>query len=61
MSPRELWRNCGPGLVVAATGLGAGDTVAAAVAGALYWHMLIWEVLDGGVLKYSLNERDGRW
>lgn len=61
MNLRTLWRNCGPGLVVAATGLGAGDIVAAAVAGAEYGPMLIWAAVVGGVLKFCLNEGVGRW
>ncbi len=54
-------RNLGPGLVVAATGLGAGDIVAAAVAGAQYGTTLVWVALAGGLLKFCLNEGIGRW
>jgi len=61
MKLRELWRNCGPGMVVAATGLGAGDIVAAAVAGAEFGTTLVWAVLVGGLLKFCLNEGIGRW
>ena len=56
-----VFRNCGPGLVVAATGLGAGDIVAAAVAGAQYGTTLLWAVAIGGLLKFCLNEGIGRW
>ena len=31
-----LFRDIGPGIVIAATGLGAGDMIAASVAGARY-------------------------
>lgn len=58
---RNLVRNLGPGLVVAATGLGAGDIVAAAVAGAQYGTTLVWVALAGGFLKFCLNEGIGRW
>jgi Mn2+/Fe2+ NRAMP family transporter len=61
MTPRQLWKNLGPGLIVAATGLGAGDIVAAAVAGAQYGTTLVWVVLAGGLLKFCLNEGIGRW
>ncbi len=61
MTPRQLWKNLGPGLIVAATGLGAGDIVAAAVAGAQYGTTLVWVALAGGLLKFCLNEGIGRW
>jgi Mn2+/Fe2+ NRAMP family transporter len=61
VKPAEIFRNCGPGLVVAATGLGAGDIVAAAVAGAQYGTTLLWAVAIGGLLKFCLNEGIGRW
>jgi len=58
---KRLWRDTGPGLVVAATGLGAGDIVAAAVAGAEFGTTLLWAVAVGGLLKFCLNEGIGRW
>jgi Mn2+/Fe2+ NRAMP family transporter len=58
---RAALKNIGPGLVVAATGLGAGDIIAAAVAGALYGTTLVWVVIAGGLLKFCLNEGIGRW
>ncbi|MEY4642406.1 MAG: hypothetical protein RLZZ227_2400 [Pseudomonadota bacterium] len=61
MTPAQLWKNLGPGLIVAATGLGAGDIVAAAVAGAQYGTTLVWVALAGGLLKFCLNEGIGRW
>jgi Mn2+/Fe2+ NRAMP family transporter len=61
MDLRQAWKNVGPGLVVAATGLGAGDIVAAAVAGAQYGTTLVWVALAGGLLKFCLNEGIGRW
>ncbi|ASN06250.1 Nramp family divalent metal transporter [Virgibacillus necropolis] len=51
----------GPGLVVAAAGVGAGDLVAALVAGADFGLVLIWAVLLGAIIKYVLNEGVGRW
>jgi Mn2+/Fe2+ NRAMP family transporter len=61
MKIREILRNCGPGMVVAATGLGAGDIVAAAVAGAEFGTTLLWAVVVGAFLKFCLNEGIGRW
>lgn len=51
----------GPGLIVAATGVGAGDLVAALVAGTNYGLVFIWAILIGSILKFTLNEGVGRW
>ncbi len=51
----------GPGMIVAATGIGAGDVVGATVAGANYGHMLLWAVVLGAFFKFVLNEGIGRW
>jgi Mn2+/Fe2+ NRAMP family transporter len=61
MNIRKILQNCGPGMVVAATGLGAGDIVAAAVAGAEFGTTLLWAVVVGALLKFCLNEGIGRW
>ena len=55
------FRQIGPGIVVAATGLGAGDIVAASQAGARFGTILLWAVLVGGILKFVLNEGLARW
>jgi len=57
----KLLKSIGPGIVVAATGIGAGDMIAATVGGAKYGYMIIWAVILGGILKYVLNEGVGRW
>jgi Mn2+/Fe2+ NRAMP family transporter len=54
-------RQVGPGIVIAATGLGAGDLIAAAVAGARYDYALLWAALLGAILKFALNEGLARW
>ncbi len=54
-------RNLGPGIVIAATGLGAGDLIAASVAGAKYGIAIVWAALLGAVLKFTLNEGLARW
>lgn len=58
---KNKFRLIGPGLVVAAAGVGAGDLVAALIAGADFGLMLIWAVFLGAIIKYVLNEGVGRW
>ncbi|GJM22572.1 MAG: iron transporter [Planctomycetota bacterium] len=50
-----------PGLLVAATGVGAGDLVQGGLAGSAVGVTLIWAVLLGGVLKFTLTEGLTRW
>ncbi len=54
-------RQLGPGLLAAATGVGAGDLVATMVAGARFGTVLLWAALVGAVLKLALGEGVGRW
>lgn len=51
----------GPGIAVAATGVGAGDMVAAAVAGASYGPLVLWAAAVGAAIKFGLNEGIARW
>lgn len=51
----------GPGLVAAATGVGAGDLVATLVAGSQYGYALLWAAVLGAVIKVALAEGVGRW
>ncbi|MBU3071334.1 Nramp family divalent metal transporter [Aestuariicella sp. G3-2] len=60
-SSSQHWRFIGPGLVAAATGVGAGDLVATLVAGSLYGYQLIWAAVLGCLLKIILVEGVGRW
>lgn len=55
------WRIVGPGLVVAATGVGAADMVATLVAGSRYGYGLLWAVIVGVILKIILVEGAGRF
>jgi Mn2+/Fe2+ NRAMP family transporter len=48
-------------LVIAATGVGAGDLVAAAVAGSKYGFAIVWAAAAGALLKLALNEGLARW
>lgn len=58
---RARWRLLGPGLVVAATGVGAPDMVATLVAGTRYGYQLLWAVIAGVLLKIVLVEGAGRF
>ena len=53
------WRVVGPGLVVAATGVGAADLVATLVAGAKFGYTLLWVAVLGAVIKGWSRGRDG--
>jgi Mn2+/Fe2+ NRAMP family transporter len=53
--------NIGPGLVIAATGLGAGDLIAASVAGARFGTTILWAAVIGAIMKYAMNEGLTRW
>ncbi|MBP2366067.1 Nramp family divalent metal transporter [Pseudonocardia parietis] len=54
-------RSIGPGLVAAATGVGAGDLVATMVAGASFGTVLLWAAVVGTLVKLALGEAVGRW
>ncbi|CAM2778824.1 Nramp family divalent metal transporter [Saccharomonospora xinjiangensis] len=58
---RERLRHLGPGIMAAATGVGAGDLVATMVAGSRYGYTLLWAVVLGTVFKLALGEAVGRW
>jgi len=51
----------GPGLLVAAAGIGAGDIVSATLAGASHGLSLVWVVALAAFLKGFLNEGIARW
>ncbi|WP_324787389.1 Nramp family divalent metal transporter [Streptomyces sp. H51] len=54
-------RLIGPGIVVAATGVGAGDLVATLIAGGNFGYTLLWAAVVGCLVKISLAEAAGRW
>ncbi|MEU2678910.1 Nramp family divalent metal transporter [Streptomyces sp. NPDC007107] len=58
---KSSWRYIGPGIVVAATGVGAGDLVATLVAGSKFGYTLMWAAVIGCLVKISLAEAVGRW
>jgi len=51
----------GPGLIVAAAGIGAGDLVASTLGGAGFGLTFLWVVALAAFLKCFLNEGIGRW
>jgi Mn2+/Fe2+ NRAMP family transporter len=55
------WNSLGPGIVAAATGVGAADLVATLTAGSRYGYMLMWAVVLGVIFKIVLVEGTGRY
>ncbi len=51
----------GPGLLVGATGVGAGDLATASFAGSQLGTTVLWAVVVGGVFKFALTEGLARW
>jgi Mn2+/Fe2+ NRAMP family transporter len=51
----------GPGLLVAATGVGAGDLATASIVGSKLGTAVLWAVVLGALLKLVLNEGLARW
>ena len=60
-TPKNKWSLIGPGIVVAATGVGAGDLVATLIAGSRFGYALLWAAVFGTLLKIALAEACGRW
>ena len=57
----QLLAIIGPGLLVAATGIGAGDLATAAFTGSRVGTAVLWAVVVGAFLKFVLNEGLARW
>ncbi|MDO8541698.1 MAG: Nramp family divalent metal transporter [Opitutaceae bacterium] len=60
-SLRERLRSLGPGLVLAAAGIGAGDVVVASVTGISFGTTLLWAVVFTVALKFVVTEALARW
>ena len=58
---RPRWNKIGPGIVAAATGVGAADLVATLTAGSRYGYMLVWAVIVGVLMKILRVEGVGRY
>lgn len=56
----ERLRLVGPGIVIAVTGVGAGDMISSLVAGTNFGTVLIWAIVFGAFLKFVLTEGIGR-
>lgn len=50
-----------PGILIAATGVGAGDLLTASLGGSAVGVAIIWAAVVGAVLKWFLNEGIARW
>lgn len=50
-----------PGILVAATGVGAGDLATASLTGSQLGVAVLWAVVVGGFLKFTLTEGLARW
>ncbi|RYL97419.1 divalent metal cation transporter [Sporolactobacillus sp. THM7-7] len=51
----------GPGLAMAAAGIGVTDLITSIVVGETYGMTFLWAVIVGSIIKYFLNEGIGRW
>jgi Mn2+/Fe2+ NRAMP family transporter len=51
----------GPGLLVAATGIGAGDLATASFTGSILGTAILWAAVVGAFLKYVVTEGLARW
>jgi Mn2+/Fe2+ NRAMP family transporter len=62
MSNRRSWYSAiAPGILLAATGVGAGDLLSAGLAGSQVGLPLLWAALAGAGLKWILSEGLARW
>ena len=55
------WKLIGPGIVAAATGIGAGDLLATLVAGSRFGYALLWAAVLGCIVKIALSEGAARY
>ena len=58
---RSVLAVIGPGMLIAATGVGAGDLAAGAFAGSKLGVAVLWAVLLGALIKYVITEGLARW
>jgi len=58
---RGVFALIGPGLLIAATGVGAGDLATAAFAGSQLGTAILWAAALGAFLKFVINEGLARW
>ena len=58
---RNLLSLVGPGILVAATGVGAGDMMTASLGGSALGVAILWAAVVGALFKWFLNEGIARW
>ncbi len=58
---QTIFKSFGPGLIVAAAGIGAGDVITSTVTGSQFGLSLCWALVVCVLLKYFLNEGIARW
>ena len=51
----------GPGLLLAATGVGGGDLATGSIVGSLLGPTVLWAVVVGAFLKFVVTEGIARW
>lgn len=61
MAKRSFLAIIGPGVLVAATGVGAGDLAGAGFAGSALGLAVLWAVLAGAAIKFLVTENLARW
>jgi Mn2+/Fe2+ NRAMP family transporter len=57
----KLWAVLGPGLLLAATGVGGGDLATATFVGGVLGTAVLWAVLLGAFMKFVVTEGLARW
>jgi Mn2+/Fe2+ NRAMP family transporter len=58
---RKAYLMIGPGLLLAATGVGGGDLATGSIVGGLLGTAVLWAVLVGALLKFVVTEGLARW
>mgnify|MGYP005847836337 CR=1 FL=1 len=58
---RHWFSQIAPGILLAATGVGAGDILTTSLAGSEVGLVLMWTVVAGAILKFTLGEGIARW
>ena len=57
----KIFSIIGPGLLIAATGVGAGDLATGSFAGSILGTAILWAVIVGAFLKFIVTEGIARW
>jgi Mn2+/Fe2+ NRAMP family transporter len=61
VTPARFLAIVGPGLLVAATGVGTGDLATGSFAGSMLGTAVLWAVVVGALLKFIVTEGIARW